>query len=512
MLIDTPEMKMKHRSFVLLIILIGFSACGNRYGFDFNSDWAWDLLKKHSTDKKVIEQINNIENSLSIQDAHFLFLQISSLKNPLDIKHLSQIESDQNKSGGGYYGFLPKYFQNPDPIPVPDNFNNIIACADYLTEIKNHIDKITTRPNFQYNRTFLKRDLSAANTDKIIPGIQIDVNTDAVMDVLKHYIDQDMTMELALNIANHTSFQVMLKNRKEIGYIPEPLPKTDDLAMFIYSAGNSDPLSKIWKWLNPWNCFGFADLYLNASKYYEICLEINKNKEQFAANILARFVKYLPEDFEYRDKIDLGVNWGVLTWGTDTQVGLNIVQFKNDYSSIYRYTSGQLFRKMQTQILRKEYGVKSDENIQINDIVGRRFGNIYDKIFYEVFTQILLDGTTAYVSGKDKSWIIVDGNKYGKDLLNQIYFSLYEDVNIKTVEYCESEGFGTNGPLVSIGYRITQELVKKYGNDIIYEILKDSYFDFYLKYFEIEKEFSKRQIKLFDSKIIEKIIYLNSLK
>lgn len=505
-------MKMKLRLFVLLIMLLGFSACGNRYGFDFSSDWTWDSLKKQSVDEEVITQINNIEKNLSIQDARFLFLQLSSLKNPSDITRLSQIESEQNKSGGGYYGFLPEYFQNPDKIPVPDNLNNIIACADFLAKTRKHIDKIIARSNFQYNRTFLKQELSIVDIDKINPDIQIDINTDAVMDVLTHYIDQDMTMEIATDIANHPSFRQMLKNRKEIGYIPKPLPETEDLAKFIYTASNNDPISVIWKWLNPWNCFGFADLYLNASKYYEIGLKINANKEQFAANVQARIGKYLPKDYAYRDQIDLGVNWGVLTWSTDDQVGINIVQFKDDYSAIYRFASGQLFRKMQAQILRKEYGLQSEDNLQIKDIVGRRFGNVYDKFFYEVLTQILLEGTTAYVLGKDKSWIIADGNKYGKDLLNQIFFSLYDQVNLKTVEYCESEGFGTNGPLVSIGYRITQDLVRKYGDNIIYETLKDNYLDFYLKYIEIEKEYSMRQTKLFDSKIIEKIIYLNSLK
>lgn len=503
---------MKFRSLIFIIVLIGLGSCGNRYGFDFKNDWTWDLLKKHSTDNKVIKQITDIENNLSIQDARFLFLQLSSLKNPSDIKHLSQIENDQYISGGGYYGFLPKYFQNPDPIPVPDNFVNIIACADFLAKIKNHIDNIVTQPNFQYNRTFSKRELSAVNTDPVIPGVHIDVNTDAVMNVIRHYIDQNMTMELAMDIANHHSFQQMLRNRKELGYIPKPLPGTEDLAKFIYNASKKDPVSKIWKWLNPWNCFGFADLNTNSELYYGICSTINENKEQFATNVISRISKYIPADFQYSDKIDLGVNWGVLSWSTDEQVGINLVQIKDDYPSIYRYTSGQIFRKMQSQILKEEYGIKSDENIQIKDIVGGRFGNIYDKFFYEMLTQILLEGTTAFVSGKEKSWIIIDGVKYGKDLLNQIYFSLYEQVNINTVEYCESEGFETNGPLIAIGYQITQELVRKYGNDIIFTVLKNNYLDFYLKYFEIEKEFRKNQFKIFDSKIIEKITYLDSLK
>lgn len=500
------------RLVIICSILIGFNTCGNRYGFDFSSDWDWSTLKKQSSDSKVIAQIDNLEKDLSIREAHFLFTQLSSLKHPIDIAQLSKIERDQNKSGGGYYGYIPDFFTNPDKIPLPENFNGIIACANFLVNIRKQIDIKISRSNFKYTKTFHKQKISAFHKEKSHPGIHIDINTDAVADVLLHYRDHNMTMKIAEDIANQPTFQQMLMNRKEIGYIPEPLPETDDLALFIYTAGCTDPVSMIWKWLNPWNYFGFADLYLHANTYYEIIEEINKNKEQFAANITARVGRYLPEDFEYCDQIGFGVNWGVLNWSTDTQLGINLAQYKNDYSSIYRIASRQLFRKIQSKILQKEYGIKTDNSIQIKDMIGGLYENIYDQFFYEVLTQILLEGTAAYIAGKEKSWIIADENKYGKELLNQIYYSLYKKVDLKTVEYCKSEGFGPNGPLVSIGYRMTKELVNRYGKMIIYESLKNHYLDFYIKYIEIEKDYGKRTFRLIDPHIAEKIHYLNSLQ
>jgi len=502
---------MRHRLIVILIILIGLSTCGNRYGFDFSSNWDWNSLKKHSTDEEVITQINNLEKNLSLKEARFLFIQLSSLKNPSDIIHLSKIERDQNQSGGGYYGYIPDYFKNPDKIPVPENFNSIIVCANFLANTRKQIDRTIARSNFQYNRKFFKQEISAVNKEKINPGIQIDINTDAVMDVLKHFINQDLTIEIATDIANHPSFQQMLMNRKEIGYIPNPLPDTNDLAKFIYTAGSSDPVSMIWKWLNPWNCFGFADLYINSAKYCEMMSEINSNKDNLLSSIKLRIGRYLPEDFKYQDQIDLGVNWGILNWSTENQIGINIVHLKNDYAAFKKIISRQLFRKIQIHILKEMNNISPDNDIQINEIIAGNYKNIYDQLFHEVLFKIFLEGTSAYAAGKEKSWIIIDGYKYGRDLFNSIYFSLYTNVDLKTVEYCESQGFSPNGPLIAIGYQMTKVLVKQYGHQIIYESLRNNFLEFYIKYIEIEQEYSKGKIKIFDPNIMEKITYLKSL-
>lgn len=496
---------------IILIGIVFTYSCGNRYKFDFSSDWTWDHLKKQTSDEKVITQIINIEKNLTLQDARFLFLQLSSLKKPTDIIRLSEIEKNQIQSGGGFYGFVPDYFNNSGDIPIPDNFKNLIACADFLSRIHYQIDRTIDLANFPYHKTFLNQKLLSDNVHPGNQGLKISINTDEIREILIHYINKNMTKEIASEIANAPPFQKMLLNRKQLGYIPPPHPETEDLAKFIFTAGCDDPILMIWKWINPWNCFGFADLYLNSIKYYDVVSTINENQEPFAFNILNRVNKYLPPDFEFHDKLDIGVNWGILTWSTDNQIGINLIHFKDDYDSIYRYASRELFRKIQLQILKTEYGIQPNESVKINDIIAGKYNNIYDKFFYEVLVRIVLEGTTAYVSGKEKHWIIADGNKYGKDLLNQIYFSLYEKVDIKTVEYCESEGFTHNGPLVSIGYRITRELVKKYGDDIIFEILRDNYLDFYIKYIEIEKGYSKRQFKLIDPKIAEKINHLKTI-
>lgn len=496
--------------FILIGLLFTYS-CGNRYKFDFSGEWTWNQLKSKTSDEKVTAQIINIEKNLTIQEARFLFLQLSSLKNPADIIRLSEIEKNQKQSGGGFYGFVPDFFSNSGDIPIPDNFNNLMACADFLSKIRNHIDQVIARANFPYHKTFLNQELLSDNIYTSPQNLDIDINTDAIHKILIHYINKDMTQKAASEIANTPSFQQMLLNRKNSGYIPPPHPETEDLANFIFTAGCDDPILMIWKWINPWNCFGFADLYMNCDKYYEIVSTINENQDLFAFQILNRINKYLPPEFEFHDELNFGVNWGVLSWSTDNQIGINLIHFKDDYNSIYRYASRELFRKIQIQILKTEYGIQPNENVKINDMVAHKYQNIYDKFFYEVLVQILLKGTTAYVSGKEKDWIIADGNKYGKDLLNQIYFSLYEKVDLKMVDYCESEGFKYNGPLVSIGYRITQELVKKYGDGIIYEILRDNYLEFYTKYIEIEKGYSQKKFKLIEPKISEKINHLKTI-
>lgn len=502
---------MKLRLFFLLIVIIGLSTCGNRFGFDFSSDWDWDSLKKQSKDNEVLEQINNLEKNLSLKDARFLLLQLSSLKNPTDITQLSKIESTQDQSGGGYYGYIPLFFKNPEQIPVPENFNSIIACATFLANTRRQISGTIARSNIKHNSKFSNQKLTTGSEKKVRTGIQIDINTDAVMNVLTHYIDKDISLETAAELAKHPTFEQMLINRREIGYIPEPLPDTDDLADFIYTAGRSDPVYMIWKWLNPWNCFGFADLYMNSTKYYEILSEINSNKEYLITDIESRIAPYLPEDFKYHDQIDLGVNWGILNWSTEKQTGINIVHLKNDYSTFKRIASRQLFRKIIIHLIKEKNNISPDQDIEINEIIAGNYQNIYDQLFQEVLFQIFLEGTSAYVAGKDKSWIIADGYKFGIDLLNSIYFSLYKNVDLKTLEYCESQGFSSKGPLVAVGYQMTKVLVEKYGHQIIYNTLEDNFLEFFIKYLEIEQNYGKRKVKIFNPDIAEKIYQLNSL-
>ena len=502
---------MRLKSSLIIFTLICITGCGNRYGFNFKSDWDWKALRNHTSDSEVLSNIDNLEKNISIEEAKFLFNELSSLKKPSDITQLSGIEEKQNQSGGGYYGYISLSFKNPEQIPIPEDFNSIIACANFLANIHRKISGTIARSNIKHNSKFSNQKLTAGSKKKVLTGIQIDINTDAVMNVLTHYINRDISTETAVELAKHPTFEQMLINRREIGYIPEPLPDTDDLADFIYTAGRSDPVFMIWKWLNPWNCFGFADLYMNSAKYYEILSEINSNKEYLVTDIESRIAPYLPEDFKYHDQIDLGVNWGILNWSTEKQSGINIVHLKNDYSTFKRIASRQLFRKIIVYLIKEKNNISPDQVVEINKIIAGNYQNIYDQLFQEVLFQIFLEGTSAYVAGKDKSWIIADGYKFGKDLLNSIYFSLYENVDLKTMEYCESQGFSPNGPLVAIGYQMTKVLVKKYGHQIIYNTLEDNFLEFFIKYLEIEQNYGKRKIKIFNTDIAEKIYQLNSL-
>ena len=495
---------MKFKLTVILSTLLFIIGCGNRYGFDFKQEWDWNTLKRQTDDPQTLKQIDDLREKMSLSDAHFLLKNLSQLKNPEDIYQLSAIEKAQNDSGGGFYGFIPNFFNDAKKVPVPTDFSGLISCAQYLNNVKLRIHRINARSNFQINPKFKKRKIADIPPDKIHPGLEIKVSTDAIMDVLNHYLARNLSKKDAIEIANNPTFQQMLINRKEVGYIPKPLPDEKDLATFIYQAAQNDPVATIWRWLNPWNCFGFAEIYNNDSSYYAICSELNQNAEKIAAAVNAKLSIYLPEDFKFQEQIDFGVNWGILSWGTENRVGLNIILVKNDYPLIIRQASSQTFRKIQQKIMRDTHNISS-QDVHIKDIVGSRYSNIYDKLFYEVLAQILIEGTASYVGGKKDSGVIIDGIKEGRDLLNQVYYSLYEDVNIRTVRVCENEGFSINGPFVAIGYSITQKLVKKYGPEIIYSVLADNYLDFYLKYLDIEDTFHGKKLKIFDPETKNKI-------
>ena len=69
----------------------------------------------------------------------------------------------------------------------------------------------------------------------------------------------------------------MLQHRRDLGYVPEPLPDTESLAAMIRIAGSTDPLDRLWCWINSQNAFDYADLVQNADGYRLLLSELESH-------------------------------------------------------------------------------------------------------------------------------------------------------------------------------------------------------------------------------------------
>jgi hypothetical protein len=496
---------------LFFLLTIGIWSCGKYQRFNPKSEWEWSTLQEQTTNPKTINQIEELKKLLPIDDARFVILQLWNLKEPIDILKLSEVEKDQQLSGGGFYGYIPEYFQDKTNIPIPTNFDSLIECALYLAKIRNQILRIISYPNFKYQTKFLDKYIPHPAQIQPHPNISIVINTEAVEKVLKLYQREKVPKHFAQQTAEMPTFWEMLTNRKNLGTIPEPLPNQDDLTKFIYLAGKKEPVNQIWNWLNPWNYFGFAELSLKSDKYLEVVKKYKNNAQIFTDIISAKIGKFIPPNVNFEGQIHFGVNWGVRSWSTKNQIGVNIVQIKDDYTTFIKIATREIFRKIQYQIYLQSFGRNHQlDTLQIAEYFYQQFDNEADQQFYSILSEIFLEGSATYVAGKDQQWLVIDGIKEGRDLINGSYYAIYVKHNPNILSECSALGFGSyNSPYTAIGYHMTKVLVETYGNKILYNLLSNQYLNAYLKYMEVEEKASHLKFQIFTPQVKEKVEELN---
>ena len=52
------------------------------------------------------------------------------------------------------------------------------------------------------------------------------------------------------------------------------------LAYLVWKAGSTEPLDRLWRWINPMNDFGYADLATHASEYASAIEEVKRHRHQ----------------------------------------------------------------------------------------------------------------------------------------------------------------------------------------------------------------------------------------
>lgn len=504
---------MQFKKLLILVTLFMFVLfnCTDKKDFNFKSNWKWQDLENFAKTEETKAQIANLQKQLSLAEARFLFKEIKKLDNPAQIKELSTLEKKQEEWGGSFYGYIPKNFQDPTKIPVPDNFENTIKTGLYLANIKNKIHKILAKPDLKYNVNFRDEKIAQKKIEPLGSALKLHIDISAVEEVLELY-ENDISLDEAKNIAGHDVFKEMLKHRRNLGYVPAPLPDTTDLAKFIYSAGSGIPIHIIWNWLNPCNMFCFSDLYRNKKEFRKLLNYIDKNQEQLSYNILKRIDNFIADDFSFSDQLSFGVNFGIRSWATDRSVGTNIVQVKDDFETLTRTMRHEIFHHVQLAMLPLAPNRRDKENPDFSDLTYWNFNNQADRKFYEVLSYIFLEGTATYVGGKPKNWIFFDQVKKSVGMLDQIYSSNYNTNKPEIVEQVVNMGMSSNGPFYGLGYLMARTIKMQLGEEELKKALRRGPLYFFKKYYDYRLSKPKRKFIHITDRVGKKINQLYDIK
>jgi len=483
---------MQRRLLIMIsLVLLVLFACDRGSDFNYQKNWDWPELEKKAPDSTAQSYVQSLKKILSLDEARFVLKQLDRLNKPEDIRRLAEIEKGQKKRGGSFYSFIPDRFGNAQKIPLPtEELADRLKCARYLARIRAANYQIIEKPNMQYPLEFAQKKFPRKDPPPFPREyMSLEIRTDAVADVLDYYQSADPEMAQAEALAAHPVFQNMLEHRRQLGYIPPPLPDQTDLAYFIYHSASRDPLPMIWKWLNPWNYFGFADLYNQQNKFRDLLNTLEQNKSNLEAIILGKIIPFLPDKkIEFQDQLGLGVNFGVRTWATSQGLGSNLVQIKDDYQTLIETMTHETFHRFQLQLGPIPPSRRDKTPREYEDLIHWDFAQETDQKFYETLAYIMLEGSASYVSTNYPTPALIEGVKFSRDLLDQTYVAIYETHRDDLLEQMLNMGLEADGPYYRLGFMMSRKITNFYGKQKLGELIAAGPVAFFQAYIYAHEE------------------------
>jgi hypothetical protein len=276
----------------------------------------------------------------------------------------------------------------------------------------------------------------------------------------------------------------MLEHRRNLGYVPEPLPDVEDLAYFIRLAASRDPVAAIWKWLNPWNDFGMADLFMNRDRYRRLLDELREKRSALESRVAARIARYAPEGVEFEDTVTFAVNFGIRSWATRYSLGTNVIQFKDRTAELVRTITHESFHRLQLELCPVDTPSVGRRSPRFEDLVRRRFPVAADRKLYEALSYVMLEGTATLVGGAPPGWDARAQAEAGRDLLAKIVEALYAKQDTTRFDELVDEGLRSNGPFYALGYWMGKRIEEERGSEEIGRLLRAGAPAFFLAYVE----------------------------
>ncbi len=493
-----------------LFLLVLFS-CDRGQEFNYQKKWDWAELESKAPDSTARATVQSLKKILSLNEARFILKQLDRLNAPRDIHKLAEIEKQQNKWGGSFYGFIPDRFKNPKKIPLPEGLSARLKCARYLSRIRAANLKIIEKPNLQYPLQFKQRKFPRKDPHPFPKELMsLEIKTAAVGKVLDYYHSPDPGMEQAKELAAHPVFTAMLKHRRQLGYIPEPLPHEEDLAHFIYYSASRDPLPMIWKWLNPWNYFGFADLYIQQDKFRNLIDTLEQNRAMLEAIVLGKIMPYLPDkQLEFREQLGFGINFGVRSWATHEGLGSNLVQIKDDYQTLIETVTHETFHRFQLQLGRITPARQDKSPREFEDLTYWDFKQEADQKFYKTLAYIMLEGSASFISTHYSTPTLIEGVKFSRDLLDQSYVAIYETHRDDLLEQMLNMGLESNGPYYQLGFMMSRKIINYYDKQKLGALITEGPVAFFQAYIHAQDVISGgRGLQIISDRVKEKIAEL----
>jgi hypothetical protein len=411
-------------------------------------------------------------------EKNFLLEELSRIQPPENLRGLSSYGQRQLELGGGFYGMLPDQLAAPDSIPVPANSEGRLEAAHCLARQRSTNLAALRQVNPDYALGFRGESLSSfldeiapdrAPASKFTGRLALELDTSALMGFFDALADGEVSADEAVALAALPSNQAMLEHRRNLGYVPEPLPDTESLAEMIRMAGSADPLDRLCCWINPQNAFGYADLVQNVSDYSHFLSELEDHEEHLVTAVLTQVEIYSPVDLRLEARFAFTVGWAIRGWVTPKMAGLNLEQVKDDWGLLFGTLVEETYHRLQLELCPTTTGKPARE---FSDLVTIKTGDDRYNRLYEIITYTVLEGAANLVRGEFASTDLADKAPAGAELMARFVNQVVEQGDLDSADALISEGLQGNGPLYGLGWKLATVIAERNGKRAIGEYQK----------------------------------------
>lgn len=460
-----------------------YQTAEEQYGFDFSEEWDWEMLQTRVAETDGLDDLATLRGLASLDDARFLFMQLTRLDEPDEIRRLADYQRLQEEWGGSFHGMLPEPLGRRE-LPIPADLPSLIRAALLIARARKENIEALKKTIPTYPIEFERNPFPTTEVTPP-PGWTLEIDLSAIHGILDLFAKEQVTREEAAAVAALPAFEEMMRHRRELGYIPEPLITEEGLSRFLYHATSREPLDMIWKWLTPQNFFDLADLFFHQEGYAALIETLSSHAGEINSYILGTIGRYAPLGVVFHDRLAFTVGWGIAGWATTTTGGINIEHFKDDYDRLLLTLAHETFHRFQLQVCPTDPSSNEQER-SFETLTCFPFESTLDRKFYEILTYIFLEGTATFVAAAHPPVDREGSIRQGAHLLAECFDAIYQKKDLDRAEELLNEGLKSNGPFYWLGAYIAETIVKREGVPVLAASLTEGSPAFFGRYLSIK--------------------------
>jgi len=315
----------KHKAAVVFALMVMLSLTG-----------AFSLAQSGSSQRDLRTMVGN-------EDEAMLIDEIQRVQPYYSIRQLARFQNMQDRMGGGFGGCIADQLVLADEIPLPVDRAGAIETAMYLARQREA--NLRTLEEMGFRLSFLSIEAPLAGGGVPVSGDHVTIDVSVPEAFLNALEDGKVTMGEAREITQ------LQPNREVLEVIcakclgTEALVNEQTLAYLVWKAGSTEPLDRLWRWINPMNDFGYADLATHAAEYTSAIGEIKRHRRQLVDEAISRIEPFVAIDGPVSGTVAFAPSCLIGDWVSSGMSAANLPHLREGWEGAVRGVASGLLRR-----------------------------------------------------------------------------------------------------------------------------------------------------------------------